>query len=208
MSSWKISQVMLVENSLIGVVVVLGVSFFILISSTCNFIVSFYALSCIGGVIVSNLAMLKLFGWGMGVTEAMTLVVFIGFAIDYVVHLANHYVSALSPSRFKRMGEAYGEIGISILGGAITTIASGLLLVFAQFILFIKFATLIILTILFSMLFSLFFFGSLSHLIGPQGNKGNLLVCLGPCVRQCKKQPGREKKVGSFKIVNPITLFD
>lgn len=169
-TSWKVSQRKLVENSLMGVIVVLGVSLFILLASTCNLVISVYALASIGGIIVSNLAALKFIGWELGVTEAMTLVVFIGFAIDYVVHLANHYVGALSPSRGKRMSEAYAEIGVSILGGAITTIASGFLLIFAKFLLFIKFSVLIILTILFSVLFSLFFFGSLAHLIGPQGN--------------------------------------
>ena len=175
MSAWKVTQIRLVANSLTGVLIVMGVSLVILLVSTCNMVTSFYAFLSIGGIILSNLAALKLIGWDMGVTEAMTIVVFIGFAIDYVVHLANHYVGALSPSRGKRMSEAYGEIGVSILGGAITTIASGLLLVFAQFTLFIKFAVLIILTIGFSVLFALFFFGSLSHLIGPEGECGNML---------------------------------
>lgn len=186
-----------------GVIVVLGVSLFILLSSTCNVVISIYALASIGGIIVSNIAALKFIGWELGVTEAMTLVVFIGFAIDYVVHLANHYVGALSPSRGKRMSEAYAEIGVSILGGAITTIASGILLVFAKFLLFIKFSVLIILTIIFSVLFSLFFFGSLAHLIGPQGNKGNLLIMLAPCVNKCRKNKQSESTV---KIVQRVSV--
>lgn len=202
-ASWKVSQRKLVENSLMGVVVVLGVSLFILLTSTCNVVISVYALASIGGIIVSNLAALKFIGWELGVTEAMTLVVFIGFAIDYVVHLANHYVGALSPSRGKRMSEAYADIGVSILGGAITTIASGFLLIFARFLLFIKFSVLIILTIVFSVLFSLFFFGALAHLIGPQGNKGNLLVMLGPCVNRCRKQ---KKSESTVKIVQRVSV--
>lgn len=57
--------------------------------------------------------------------------------------------------------------GISIISGAITTIGSGIFLFFGRIIIFNKFALLICATIFFSLIFSLLFFPSILHAIGP-----------------------------------------
>ena len=113
-------------------------------------------------------------GWALGVMEAIAVVIIVGFSVDYVVHLANHYVESVYIDRFRRMKDALTGIGISIFSGAITTILSGIFLFLATIVFFENFAILILVTILFSLLFSLALFSSINFWIGPSGNFGNL----------------------------------
>ena len=96
-------------------------------------------------------------GWELGMAESITIVMLIGLSVDYVVHLANHYVESTTDSRFERIQASLRDLGISILSGASTTIGSGTFLFFATIIMFNKFAALIYLTITFSLLYSLIF---------------------------------------------------
>lgn len=113
-------------------------------------------------------------GWTLGIIESIAMVVLIGFSVDYVVHLANHYVESVHENRYERMQGALGGIGISIVSGAITTLGCGFFLLFAQVVFFQKFGVLITSTILFSLFFALVFFTALNHIFGPQGKVGNL----------------------------------
>ena len=60
----------------------------------------------------------------MGVAESIGTILVIGFSVDYVVHLAAHYVHSPDPKRFPRTTDSIGEMGISIFSGAMTTIGS------------------------------------------------------------------------------------
>ena len=72
------------------------------------------------------------------------------------------------------MKHSLEEVGVSIFAGAITTILSGIALYFCQMLLFNLFATLIILTITFGLIFSFGLFTALCHAIGPNGTCGDL----------------------------------
>mmetsp|Transcript_15076 Transcript_15076/g.1357 ORF Transcript_15076/g.1357 Transcript_15076/m.1357 type:complete len:111 (+) Transcript_15076:958-1290(+) len=110
---------------------------------------------------------MELSGWELGVAESVAIVILIGLSVDYVVHLANHYVECPYPDRFRKMRVSLKDLGISIISGASTTIGSGIFLFFATIIMFNKFAILIISTICFSLAYSLLFFAALVHIIGP-----------------------------------------
>lgn len=88
-------------------------------------------------------------------------------SVDYVVHLANHYVESIYPDRHNKIMVSLRDLGISIISSAVTTIGSGIFLLFAELVIFNKFAILIICTIIFSLVFSLFFFAALCHIMGP-----------------------------------------
>lgn len=109
------------------------------------------------------------------------MVILIGLSVDYVVHLANHYVESAYTSRFHKIRVSLKDLGISIVSGGLTTAGAGCFLLFATVVLFNKFAILIICTIIFSLIYSLFFFAALMHTFGPEGNFGNYLVL-------CKKR--------------------
>lgn len=97
----------------------------------------------------------------------------IGFSVDYVVHLAAHYVHSAEMKRFNRTTEAVGEMGISIFSGAMTTIGCGSFLLMGQMNVFKKFGFTLTTTCTLAILFSLVYFIALSHGFGPEGQSGS-----------------------------------
>lgn len=158
-----------VSNALSGVGISLAFAFLILLLTTYNILMSLYSVLCIGGIVVSVISVMVLMGWELGIVESITIVILIGMSVDYVVHLANHYIESIYPDRYRKIKISLKEIGISIISGAATTLGSGFFLFFAVLIIFNKFAILIFATILFSLAFALFFFASLMHVVGPVG---------------------------------------
>ena len=119
---------------------------------------------------------------------SIAVVILIGFSVDYIVHLANHYVSSAYKDKYRRTQHSLQEVGISIFAGAITTILSGVALFFCTLILFNLFATLIIMTITFGVVFSFGLFTAVCHAIGPKGTCGDLNYWIvQPLWRQIKK---------------------
>ena len=76
-------------------------------------------------VVVSVVAIIVLKGWQLGMSECTCIVIIIGFSVDYVVHLGSEYMHSRLESRLERMREAYQHMGVSILGGAVTTAVAG-----------------------------------------------------------------------------------
>ena len=66
-------------------------------------------------------------------------------------------------------------MGISIIGGAITTLGAGAFLCLGKMDFFKKMGELLICTIVFSILWALGFFSALLMIIGPMGNHGSIL---------------------------------
>ena len=58
-------------------------------------------------------------------------------------------------------------MGVSILGGTLSTLGAGIFMLFGQLVVFYKFGIIIIATVLFSFLISMLFFGATMHAIGP-----------------------------------------
>ena len=104
----------------------------------------------------------------MGVSESISVVILIGFSVDYVIHLAADYTHCAFKSRHDKMQQAYGEMGVSILSGALTTFGSGSFLFGGNIITFQKFAILITSTISISFMISMLFFGAVCHIAGPE----------------------------------------
>ena len=68
-----------------------GFSFIILIFATGNILLSLLAVISVAVVIVSVVALMVFQGWELGVSESIAVVIMIGLAVDYVVHLAADY---------------------------------------------------------------------------------------------------------------------
>ena len=70
-------------------------------------------------------------GQKMGVNESLALVMLVGFAVDYVLHLGTDFMHSPAVTREDKMRQSYREMGVSILSGSITTIGCGVWLLFA-----------------------------------------------------------------------------
>ena len=110
----------------------------------------------------------------MGVSESISVVIMIGFSVDFVIHLSADYVHSTYQNRFDKMKQAYGEMGVSILSGAITTFGAGSFCSLGTALPVQKMSILIMSTIAISFIVSMVLFGAFMHIIGPQNGCGYL----------------------------------
>ena len=118
-------------------------------------------------------------GWSLGVTETFAGIIVVGLAVDYVVHQAHMYEDAAHcehhyQSREERFTHSATKMGSTVIAGAVTTAGSGCFMFLCQLGFFYKMAVLIVITIMFSFIYSLGFFLSLCVVCGPEGTFGNL----------------------------------
>jgi predicted RND superfamily exporter protein len=111
----------------------------------------------------------------MGVSESVSVVLIIGFSVDYVIHLSADYTHSPFKSRHDKMKQAYGEMGVSILNGAITTFGAGCFMFLGVSKPLRKIAFLITSTIAISFFVAMVVFGAIIHIVGPEDSCGDLL---------------------------------
>ena len=87
-------------------------------------------------------------GWELGSIEATLIGIIAGFSVDYVVHLAHAYEIAKGDT-YSRLTEAFGDLGISVFNGMITSVGASIPLFFCQLQFFAKFGTFLCLVIAF-----------------------------------------------------------
>jgi hypothetical protein len=177
------TQEMLVQGAVTGTVASASFAFLVLAISTFNPFVAFLAMVNVAGLIACILGMMQLMGWEMGVIESISITVLVGLSVDYVVHLANSYIETnpLTPHRKERVSNAFGEMGVTVFGGAITSLGASAMLFACYFQTFFKFGGFMFMTILASFLWSNFFFMSVLSLIGPNGS----ICSFAPFVERC-----------------------
>ena len=134
---------------------------------------AFYASLSIGMILVNVLALIPYMGWQLGSSESVGVVICVGFAVDYVVHLASHYTHSKYNDRKTRIRESLREMGISIISGSITTVAASAVLYICVITTFHKFALFVLSTIFFAIIYSLGFFAALCTAAGPSEKCGN-----------------------------------
>lgn len=72
-------------------------------------------------------------GQQLGQAQSIAIVMLIGFAVDYVLHLSTDFTHSPHDSRNDKMRQSYREMGISITSGCLTTFGCGFWLFFANF---------------------------------------------------------------------------
>jgi hypothetical protein len=143
------------QSSILGVCI----AFAVLLLSTRVFHLAFFASLSICSVLVSVVGTMVMLGWSLGSIESILIGIIAGFSVDYVVHLAHAYEIA-SGDTYERVTEAFGDLGISVFNGMVTSIAASIPLFFCQLQFFAKFGTFLCLTIAFSWIFANFVFMS------------------------------------------------
>lgn len=161
-------------------------AFIILLYATGNVIQSVVSILCVTIVIISIMAIMHLNGKKLGTAESISLVVLIGFSVDYIVHLSADYMHSAHSNRYDKMRQAYREMGVSILSGCLTTFGCGFCLFFGNFTFFQTFGLVITVTVFTSFVVAMFTFGALMHLFGPQNDFGMLI--------KTSKEPSKEER--------------
>jgi len=126
--AWLETERAFITSGLQGMVIASIFTFIILLLATLNLLQAFISVTCVGIVLLSMLAIMKMVGWDIGVSESLSMVIMIGFSVDYVVHLSSEYMHSVHPSRSGKMQQAYSEMGISVVSGTFTTLGASLFL--------------------------------------------------------------------------------
>lgn len=132
-----------------------------------------FATVTIVAVITCVLAAILLLGFAFGMFECIFIILTCGMAIDYAVHLAHFYKHA-SGTRVERATSALHGVGLSIIGGAITTMGAGAPQFMCVILFFRLNGTFIFLTSGLALLFSFFMMIPLLMIAGPEGQQGEL----------------------------------
>jgi predicted RND superfamily exporter protein len=177
------------------------VAFVVLLFATRNVLIAFYAVFCVGAVVMCVLGFCKsAMDYSLGIGESIAGVIVIGLSVDYCVHLAHMYVESSQygkTTREERATFAVKNMGVTVFAGAVTT-AGAALIMFACFSTFFhKMAILMSMTIFFSLLFSMGMFMSLLFLIGPEGNCGDLNFLCRSCKKDSNSNSGSDTKKDS-----------
>lgn len=85
----------------------IGFAFLVLLITTKNYIVSFQAVIAITLVLSTIMSAIYFQGWSLGIAESIGLIVFVGFSVDYVVHMCHCYVESLFDKRKKKMDSCF-----------------------------------------------------------------------------------------------------
>ena len=185
---WMESEKALFMNSIKGMLVSICFACTVVFLATGNWIVTLYAIHAVGFICACQLALLKLKGAEMGISESVGILLTIGYSVDYVVRLAVVYIQSHQISRFDRTTEAITKMGVSLFNGAMATVGSTCALFFSQLIFFRKFAFMLSSTVVLSVLFSLIYYSALSHSFGPENQSGSIKKHTKLCIHDIKSQ--------------------
>ena len=166
--AWMQSELAFFNGVKQGMAVSGCLAFVILLVATGNILISLFAITSVVCIVVCVVAVMVSRGWELGVSESIAMVIIIGFSVDYVVHLASHFVHATGPTRYDRATDSISSMGVSIFSGGLTTLGSGVFLFGATIVFFTKFAVIIVTTVIFSLTYSLVFFLAVLHAAGPR----------------------------------------
>jgi uncharacterized membrane protein YdfJ with MMPL/SSD domain len=128
------------------------------------------------------------FGWTFGVVEAIGLIVFVGFSVDYSLHIIEAYNQSGHSARFARVREALVQAGSAVFSAAVTSLGAGTFILFCSIKVFVQFGMVVILNTCLSMLFSFCFLCAVLMVIGPTD-------ILDPCLHSMHGYVGTSKKI-------------
>jgi len=176
---WMITEHALLRNAFQGMALAAVISFIVLLLTTRNILMAIYSITMIAAIAISVLGVVSGLGWQFGMTVSITVVIMVGFSVDYVIHLGDGYMESQGRDTEQKTRQAMKKMGGSVLGGSITTFGTGAVLFFTSLVFFNKFAVVISTTILFSLVWSLVVFPAILVTVGPVGGSGDLRVWYG-----------------------------
>merc|ERR1712193_527736 len=167
---WMHTQTVFVSSALTGMITGTVLAFVVVLFATQQILVALASVLTIAGVVSSVLGSMVALGWELGTVESICLTILAGFSVDYVVHLAHAYVHAEKNERSDKVRSALDEIGVSVLGGMLTSASAAVALMLCQLQFFHKFGVFLILTVSMSWLWANVAFMASMALFGPDSS--------------------------------------
>ena len=173
---WKrmIVELAFIEGTAVSLGVALISAFASIFIFTANIYLSIMATTIMISIIISMLGFFVLMDWSLGAVEAVSLSIVVGLSVDYALHLGHAYITSPHDDRNKRASAAVREMGSSVLAASLTTIGSMVVLVLCTVHTFFVIGTIVAMTVLFAIVFSLGTFIAMLSSFGPQYENGNV----------------------------------
>jgi len=172
---FRATQKEMVKGAILGIFLSLAIALVVMLITTLNWWTSLLGFMNICGIAATFLGFVPLIGWSLGENECIFLIGTVGLSVDYTVHLLHAYNHTQDYARADKARKALGEMGISVISSAFTTLAAAFVLFFCGFYFFFQFGAFIFLVITISILMSLTFMIPVMIIIGPQGDQGRIL---------------------------------
>lgn len=163
-------------SSIDSVAITLPIVFGILCMVLDNWIMSFLCCCNVFGIMISVLSCISFFGWKFGLIESLSVVLVLGFSVDYSVHISHGYLSSpLVDSRRHQCQYSLLTNGHAIISSGFVSILSLIPLLFDDSVIaYWKAGILTLFTLLFSILFCFTIFTLILQTFAPQNGQGKI----------------------------------
>ncbi|KAL3289765.1 hypothetical protein HHI36_023160 [Cryptolaemus montrouzieri] len=200
-SGWFVSELKfydlqkeLATSTMYAILLSMGLALAVLLFSTLNFLISFYAILTITFSIFVTIAVFVLLGWKLNILESVAISTAIGLTVDFSLHYSVNY--RLCPSNLLNNRQAATSFALSYMAGpalmaAITTGAAGAFMLPSFILPYIKIGMFLVIVMSVSWLYATFFLGSLLATIGPQNHFGQFSYS--KLYRRLKGKPSRDR---------------
>lgn len=177
---WVLNMKALVKQAGWGTFGAVLVAFAVLLLVTWNVIVSLYAILSVGMVVMLVVGFFAIAGWDLGIMEFVSLTIVVGISIGFTVHISMAYLMYARHSMLKDKPRvaivqyAMAELGSPLIGGAITTATSVIMLFFCKITLFSHFGKFLFVNTIASLATAFFLLVAILLVIGPRGDFGSI----------------------------------
>ena len=170
MSFWYLDSFNnIVTSALEAIYIVVSCAALVILLSSRSLTLSLFSGISILYVLAAATASLAGLGWSLGIFEATLLAIVVGLGSDFIMHFAHAY--SMIPGKANkrvRMKHAILHMGPSVLGSAATTISTAIIMQFCEIQSISRFATMMIMTMIHSLIGSFVVFSVLCLCFGPE----------------------------------------
>ena len=186
----------IVSSGLKAACIVVVCATLVILMSSRSLLLSLFSIISILYVLVAATASLVSLGWNLGLFESILFAILVGLGSDFIMHFAHAY--SMIPGKVDkrvRMNHAISHMGPSVLGSAATTLSTALIMQFTRTTSPMKFATMMIMTVVHSLIGSFIIFSVLCLCFGPAEPTRRFDTIKTRVVNQLQK--GEIKRVGT-----------
>jgi len=180
--NWMFITEALVSNTIQSLILALIFCWIITTTMTWNVLLGIFGVGSVLMTVCMSVAFICLMGWTLGIIEAIVLIVIVGISVDYAVHIVHAYNHAYeapdkTPAEVReaKSHTAVGSMGISLLSGMATSVGAAIFLWFCQVSFFRKFGQFLMITLILSLIVTLFFLIPLLIGLGPRHHSAGWL---------------------------------
>ena len=113
------------SSTITSLAVSLAIAFGVMLLTSLNWLISFYAILAIICILATTIGSLVLNGWELNILESIVISVAVGLSVDFTLHFGVAYTVSSEQGRVDQVKYALGHIGPAVTLAAITTFIAG-----------------------------------------------------------------------------------